>query len=238
MNRLPPRLLAVAISVLPLSGWAAGLPPWEFGMSKEQVKSFKQFAPYKTFSNGDLETYKGIYKGRKENVQFFFGPRGLQRIGIYIFEGKDAKKAAAAFQRAYAILQQDYGAVATPDLHKGRGIEPLTPEVIAIAAVVHAGVLGRTTTLPKRQPKGMKVKADRDGLAHCARGPDRSRSPSSSIAALVVHTRTPLDGRDAALRRPERVRRAEDAWTVAPRCTRLRTSQRDVPAFAPDPILL
>ena len=164
MNRLLLRLLAVAIAALPLSGWGAGLPPWEFGMSREQVKSLKQFAPYKTFSNGDLETHKGIYQGRKENVQFFFGPRGLQRIGIYIFEGKDPKKAAVAFRRAYGILQKEYGAVATPDLHKGRGSEPLTPEVIAIAAVVHAGVLGRTTILPKRQPKGMKVKADVMGL--------------------------------------------------------------------------
>jgi hypothetical protein len=164
MNRLLPRLLALAISAFPISGWSAGLPPWEFGMSLEQVKSFERFAPYKTFSNGDLESYKGIYQGRKENVQFFFGPRGLHRIGVYVFEGKDPKKAATAFQRAYAILQRDYGALATPDLHKGRGSEPLTPEVIAIAAVAHAGVLGRTTILPKRQPKGMKVKADVIGL--------------------------------------------------------------------------
>ena len=164
MNRLLPRLLAVAIFALPISSGAAGLPPWEFGMSREQVESFKQFAPYKTFANGDLETYKGIYQGRKENVQFFFGPRGLQRIGVYTFEGKDMKKAVAAFHRAYVILQKEYGPVATPELHKGRGSEPLTPEVIAIAAVAHAAVLGRTTVLPKRQPKGMKVKADVIGL--------------------------------------------------------------------------
>ena len=164
MNRLLLPLLAVAISALPVCGWGAGLPPWEFGMTREQVKSFKQFAPYKTFSNGDLETHKGVYQGRKENVQFFFGPRGLQRIGIYIFEGKDAKKAAAAFQRAHAILQKEYGAVATPDMKVGRGSDPIPPEVMAISSVVHAGVLGRTTILPKRQPKGMKVKADVMGL--------------------------------------------------------------------------
>ena len=50
----------------------AGLPPWQFGMTKAEVASFREFGPYKTFSNGDIETFNGRFRERKQNVQFFF----------------------------------------------------------------------------------------------------------------------------------------------------------------------
>jgi len=54
-------LIVAALS--PVSVNAAGLPPWQFGMSKSQVNSLKEFGPYKSFSNGDLETYNGRFHG-------------------------------------------------------------------------------------------------------------------------------------------------------------------------------
>jgi hypothetical protein len=64
--KIPRSILLVALFLLiPKLGFTAGLPPWQFGMTKEQVASFEQFGPYKSFKNGDLETYNGIYRGRK-----------------------------------------------------------------------------------------------------------------------------------------------------------------------------
>ncbi len=79
----------VLLALLPLEASAAGLPPWRFGMSKAEAVSFKQFGPYRQFSNGDLETFNGNFEGHKENVQFFFQNDRLIRIGVYLWEGKD-----------------------------------------------------------------------------------------------------------------------------------------------------
>ena len=74
-------------------------------MTKAQVGGFKEFGPYKTFSNGDLETFNGRFHGRKENIQFFFERGRLRRIGVYLGETADPKKAVAMFERAYRLLQ-------------------------------------------------------------------------------------------------------------------------------------
>ena len=101
------RVLFTLTLLLPLAASAAGLPPWKFGMTKAEVASFKEFGPYKEFSNGDLETFNGRFHSRKENIQFFFDGGRLRRIGVYLGEGTDSKKAVATFQRAYEVLQQD-----------------------------------------------------------------------------------------------------------------------------------
>ena len=94
------RVLSILTLLSPLAAPAAGLPPWKFGMTKAEVASFKEFGPYKDFSNGDLETFNGRFHGRKENVQFFFDGGRLRRVGVYLGEGTDSKKAVATFQRA------------------------------------------------------------------------------------------------------------------------------------------
>jgi len=126
-------------------------------MAPEQVKNFKQFGPYKSFSNGDLETYNGIYRGHKENVQFFFRNNQLLRIGIYLGETTDRDKAIASFRRAYGILEKGYGKLTVPELHRGAGSDPLTPDVIAIGATVNAFATGKTEVFPVTQPTGMRV---------------------------------------------------------------------------------
>ena len=150
----------IVTALLPISGLAAGLAPWEFGMTKAQVTSFKHFGPYRSFSNGDLETFNGIYHGTKHNIQFFFDRAGrLQRIGVYLGEGTDGKKAAATFQHAYESLQQQYGKIVVPEMKVDRGSEPLPVGVIAIGAAANADVTGRSHAIPVKQPKDMQVSA-------------------------------------------------------------------------------
>ncbi len=149
--------IAAAISV---SASAAGLPPWQFGMSKSQVASFKEFGPYKPFSNGDLETRNGRFDGHKENVQFFFQGDRLRRIGIYLFEGQDPKKGVPVFQRTYDYLQRHYGKIAVPQMHVSPGSQPINSAVIAIGAGANADVTGRTEMYPVKQPKDMRVSAE------------------------------------------------------------------------------
>jgi hypothetical protein len=153
-------LLLVIAAFQPLIAGAAGLPPWQFGMSKSQVATFKEFGPYKSFSNGDLETYNGRFEEQKENIQFFFRGDRLRRIGIYLFEGKDPKKGVPVFQRAYDYLQRKYGKVVVPELKAAPGSEPLNSFVIAIGAGANADVTGKTEMHPVKQPKGMHVSAE------------------------------------------------------------------------------
>lgn len=152
------RLLCVAFLVLiPELALAAGLSPWHFGMTKEQVASFKQFGPYRTFKNGDLETFKGVYRGQRHNVQFYFETNRLIRIAVSLGEGTDRDKAIATFRQAYDILQKDYGSVKIPELHVARGSEPVPVDAMAIAAAANAFVTGHTHIVPVKQPRDMRV---------------------------------------------------------------------------------
>ena len=157
-----PRIIfsLIIAAFLPALASAAGLPPWQFGMSKSQVASFKEFGPYKSFSNGDLETYNGRFEGKKENIQFFFRGDRLRRIGIYLFEGKDPKKGVPVFQRAYDYLQRKYGKVVVPELKAAPGSEPLNSFVIAIGAGANADATGKTEMHPAKQPKDMRISAE------------------------------------------------------------------------------
>jgi hypothetical protein len=135
----------------------AGLPPWQFGMTPAQVISFKEFGPYKTFSNGDLETFNGRYHGRKQNVQFYFSGGRLRRIAVSLGEGTDRKKAIAACQQLYELLQRDYGRVTIPENKSGDG-KPIPPAVHAIAATMNADLFGSSHIIPVKQPKEIRVR--------------------------------------------------------------------------------
>ena len=135
----------------------AGLPPWQFGMTKAEVASFREFGPYKTFSNGDIETFNGRFRERKQNVQFFFERGRLRRIGVYLGEGTDRKKAVATCQQLYELLQRDYGAVTIPEDKSPRGAKPAPPGVQAVAATMNADLFGSTHIVPVKQPKDMRV---------------------------------------------------------------------------------
>ena len=139
------------------SGSAAGLPAWQFGMSKSQVISFKELGPYKSFSNGDLETNNARFHGRKSNVQFFFQGDRLVRIGVYLYEGTDPKGGIPAWRSAYEALQNDYGKVEMPDIHVSAKRERVNADVLAIAAAENADVTGKTEMAPAKQPPDKRV---------------------------------------------------------------------------------
>ncbi len=122
-----------ALLLIPSFSFGAGLPPWQFGMTKDQVASFKQFGPYKSFSNGDLETYNGIFRGRKENVQFYFE------------------------NRVFKFLEKDYGRVVVPEIHVAKGSAPVNAEIYGIAALGYSVATGRTEMTPVRQPGDKRV---------------------------------------------------------------------------------
>src|SRR4051794_9451439 len=153
---LTTRLLILVCLLLPYSTFAAGLPPWKFGMTKAEVATFKEFGPYKTFSNGDIETFNGRHHGQKQNIQFFFGGGRLRRIGVYFGATTDRKKAVAMFEHAYRALEQDYGRIEVPEMKVSGGGTP-PPTVIAVGAMANADVTGKTQMAPVKQPKDMSV---------------------------------------------------------------------------------
>jgi len=136
---------------------AAGLVPWEFGMTKSQVKSFARYGPYRSFSNGDLETYNGTYDERKENIQFFFRRDRLRRIGVYLYEGTDATAARRAWQHAYQSLAHHYGKIETPGLADASGGQEVDAERLSVAAAAKVQAAGKVQMSPADQPAGMHV---------------------------------------------------------------------------------
>lgn len=88
--------------------------PWTFGMSKAQVSALKSYGPYRSFSNGDLETYNGVFDGHFENFQFFLSENRLQRIGIFTYEGTDLTAATRAWGELYTSMRRNFGTIDTP----------------------------------------------------------------------------------------------------------------------------
>jgi hypothetical protein len=154
---LATRLFILLSLLVPCSAFAAGLAPWKFGLTKAEVAGFKGFGPYKTFSNGDLETLNGRYHGRKENIQFFFERGRLRRIAVFLGEGTDRKKAVATCQQLYELLQREYGALTIPEDKSPKGAKPAPLGVQAIAATMNADLFGSTHIVPVKQPKDMRV---------------------------------------------------------------------------------
>lgn len=144
-------MLGVArISAAPAG--TGGLPPWRFGMTPGEVTSFADYGPYRAFSNGDLETYAGLFSGRKENVQFFFKGGKLARIGIYLYEGQDIDAATLAWSEAYAVLRDKFGSIELPDLQVRPVDGKIAPEAIASAVVKRVRETGKTQMAPVGQP--------------------------------------------------------------------------------------
>ena len=121
-------------------------------MTPQEVIAFQDYGPYKSFSNGDLETYAGEFNGHKENVQFFFKEGRLARIGIYLYEGQDIKAAAANWGRAYASLKSMYGRIELPDIHVSGSSAELAPDAVATAGGANVEVTGKSQMAPVKQP--------------------------------------------------------------------------------------
>jgi hypothetical protein len=151
--------IAVLTSMLslPVAASAAGLAPWDLGMTKSQVSGFTAYGPYQAFANGDLETFGGIFDDKKENVQFFFDAKGLRRIGVYLYEGPDAEAARSAWRRAYESLTKKFGKVEIADLKIAPGAGPASAEALSVAAAANTASTGKTQMAPVEQPKDVVV---------------------------------------------------------------------------------
>jgi len=156
------QILALAGSVLFLAIASAaaatstpntsGLPPWHFQMTPQEVMAFTEDGPYKSFNNGDLETYAGKFNGRKENVQFFFKDGKLARIGVYLYEGQDIKAAANVWGETYRTLKTKFGEIDLPDIRIQPADTSPTPEIVAAAAGANVEVTGKSQMRPVKQP--------------------------------------------------------------------------------------
>ena len=147
-------LVGLAARVLPGRFAPAGLPPWQFGMTPQQVSGFPQHAPYYLFANGDLETYSGIFDGKRQNVQFFFSNNRLKRIGVNLYEGTNAEDGRLAWVNAYHALARQYGRL---DLTAGPAAAAHDPEVLSHAAKHDVLKGGMQQVTPVQRLPGMSV---------------------------------------------------------------------------------
>ncbi|OOG45629.1 hypothetical protein [Rhodanobacter sp. C01] len=148
-------LLAAALPAV-----AGGFGPWSFGMTADQIRAVTASGPYRSFSNGDLETYNGEFGGKKENVQFFLKDSLLARVGVYTYEGTDLSAATQAWAHTYSTLQAEYGQIETPN-YQGQTAETLGK---AAGAIVAAG--GKAQMAPVVQPKDAFVFSSFASYAH------------------------------------------------------------------------
>lgn len=153
MNWLRSGLIGAWV-LLSFSAHAAGLAPWQFGMTKEQVASFKEFGPYKTFSNGDLETYNGEFDHEKRNVQFFFNVSGLNRIEINMYEGQASAEAGRAIERVAEYYRRACGEIKASgfDLPAGEDAHK-----IAESAIAALDTKAKVQVIPVNQPADLRT---------------------------------------------------------------------------------
>jgi len=126
---------ALLLGLTAVCAQAQDIGPWKFGMSADEIRCFAEFAPYEAFSNGDLETYEGVFAGAKRNVQFYLKDGKLRRLAIRMYEGYDIEQATTAWQGTYAAISAQFGTIDTPKLTDGP-IEILAQQA---RALVEAG---------------------------------------------------------------------------------------------------
>jgi hypothetical protein len=125
-------------------------------MSPEEVAGITECGPYKSFSNGDLETYKGVFDGKEQNFQFFFADKQLRRIGIYLYEGQDPAAGAKVWLALYGAMAKLFGPLETPD-----NVSPVAsndaPASFEAKALEMVQGSGKTQMAPLTQPKDALV---------------------------------------------------------------------------------
>ena len=131
--------------------------PWTFDMTHAEVTAVTAYAPYGTFKNGDLETYKGMFDGRERNFQFFFKNDKLEQIGIYTYEGQDAAAAGQAWLALYKSMVKQFGVVGTPNNPLPSFEAADADAAFATRAMLIVQERGKTQMAPLKQPPGKTV---------------------------------------------------------------------------------
>lgn len=110
MRTIATLLIALAGFTLQTDEAILGYGEWRFGMTPDEVRAVASASPYTPVATtGGLETAGGSFRGRQTNVSFIFGPRGLQVIQVWAYEGKDFDDALAALHDVYEVLSEKVG---------------------------------------------------------------------------------------------------------------------------------
>lgn len=134
--------------------------PWKWGMSPVEVQAVTEYAPYRVFSNGDLETYEATFQGQKKNYQFYFDdgqPRKLWRIEVVFYEGTDIQAASKEWQSLYGALTRLFGEIETPDNVAPAAGNPDSSRAFGTKAEEIVRDSGKTQMAPIRQPSDESV---------------------------------------------------------------------------------
>ena len=162
-SRLPAmpllRTLLAGVLFIGAGPVAAETLPWKFDMSHDDVRAVTRYGPYKSFSDGDLESYKGVFEGHEENFQFAFRDDKLFRIGVYLYEGTDAQAAAAKWFALHSLMASRYGSLRTPGNVPPADDRPESGTTFETRAIEIATTSGKTAMAPLKQPDDMPVMA-------------------------------------------------------------------------------
>jgi len=137
--------------------------PWTFGMSHAQVSAIDGYGPYRSFKNGDLETYNAVFDGHFQNFQFFFRDDQLWRIGVYTFEGTDLNAAADAWGNLYDGMQSNFGTIETPANTPPLASDTVSMKAFKASARALVGQGGKAQMAPVHQPADTRSFASFDG---------------------------------------------------------------------------
>jgi hypothetical protein len=125
-------------------------------MTASEIMSFDKYGPYKTFKNGNPETFKAPFWGKDENAQFFLDKTGrLERIGVFVYEGPDLDEAASEWFRAYEGLKRDHGSVELSWLQDTSAASD--PVELTKAARTTVETKGKIQMAPVAQPADRRV---------------------------------------------------------------------------------
>ena len=152
MNRLISTIIILLFPIISNRAYSEDIFPWRFGISQQEVEAVAEWGPYKSFSNGDLETYNAIYEGEKKNFQFFFENNKLKRIGVYFYEGADLNSAASAWLSLHTSMSKKFGAIETLKNELPSGATKQQKEKFKETAIAIVNAEGKTQMAPKVQP--------------------------------------------------------------------------------------
>ena len=102
-----------------------GFGPFRFGMSRDDVKKFKEFEPFLDVRvTGGIETPNGKWNGERKNISFVFDDSGLAMIQIWAYEGRDEKSAVKEFVKVLKYFKAHCGDVESPVITEVNTISP------------------------------------------------------------------------------------------------------------------
>jgi hypothetical protein len=126
-------LIFFALTSIASTASACGFGPWHFGMTAAEIRAVSSQGPYRTFKNGDLETYNATLCDQKQNVQFYLRGGHLLRIVVVTYEGTGLNEATNNWLSTYNCLAKLHGALETPGL-RGENARALANQAEALVS--------------------------------------------------------------------------------------------------------